>query len=107
MDEALTGELEPMGFEPPQVEEEQFDVDSVAIAHVGSDDKWQVIKRYIDDRISFYRDDLAGLDIKNMDLAKVGERFLVTNLVAQELQALKDKVDITTEAVRESRKRAK
>lgn len=107
MDEVLTGELEPMGFEPPQIEEEQFDVDSLAIAHVGTDEKWRVIKNYVEERINFYRNDLAGLEIKNMDLAKVGERFLVTSLVAQELQALLDKVEITTEAVNEARKRAK
>lgn len=104
MEDVLSGSIEPLSFEEPEQETEQFEQDALDLAQIGSDAKWQVIKDYCMERMTFYRNDLAGLDLKNMDLAKVGERYLVCSLVALELEALLSKVQVTTDAVREARK---
>lgn len=101
----LESSIEPFSIEEPEQEAQQFEEDAKKIAAVGSDTKWQAIEDYCRDRISFYRDDLAGLDLKDTDLARVGEKYLVCSLVAMEFQALMDKVRVTTEAVNDSRKR--
>jgi CO dehydrogenase/acetyl-CoA synthase alpha subunit len=104
--EVLTGDVEPVSFEEPEEETQAFEKEAEEIAAVGLDPKWQIIHDYMSERIQFYQNDLAGLDLTNMDLAKVGERFLVCSLVSMELHALQAKVKITTEAVDEARERS-
>lgn len=104
--DTLESTVEPVSYVEPAAKTEEFEAAALDLAHVGSDKKWQVIKDYMTDRIAYYRDNLAGLDITNESLAKVGEKYLVCSLVAMELEALMNKVDVTTEAVRESRRRS-
>jgi len=105
-EDTLTGDIQPlMSDAVDPVQEEQFDADARAIAKVGRDPKWQVIINYCQDRVSLYRDDLAGMDLSGDDLRRVGEKYIVCNLVAQELNALLEKVKATTEAVNESERR--
>ena len=103
MDDALTGVVEPVSFVQPVEEDEQFEADALAVASVGADPRWATITDYCDERISYYRDNLAGMDVTGQPLAQVGEKYLVCNLVAMELQALLDKVRVTTEAVNGTR----
>lgn len=93
-------------FEDQQAEQEheRFTEEAEKFARVGQSPDWQVIIDHFNSRISHYRDDLAGLDLKNAKLSDVGEKYLVCNLVAMELEAIKAKVAVTTEAVNAERR---
>lgn len=103
MDSTLQGDVieEPVEEAEPQTDEMSLDAEAMAV--VGNSNGWDLIQQYIDGRISHYKDGLGSIDPKGMDLAKVGEKFLVCNLVAQELESLKNKVNLTTKGVNESR----
>lgn len=94
-------------IETPETPEEtqQFEQHALDLASLGANPKWKVIEEYMTDRIAFYKDGLADMDIKGADLAQVGEKYLVCSLVAMEFQGLLDLVRITTEAVSEARRK--
>lgn len=104
--DALESTIEPLSYQEPEEEVAEFEEDAVRLARVGGSKQWQIIEDYCLDRIANYRDDLAGLDIKGLPLAQVGEKYLVCNLVAMELEALLNKVRVTTDAVNEPRSRS-
>lgn len=82
----------------PEVTE--ADTKDLAIASLDSNAGWQQLRQHIEDRIEYHRQ-MKGVETANMSLEEVGKRFIISDLVATELEALLNKVDITVKEANE------
>lgn len=105
--DAITEGLEDISLvqdnQPEVVEDETKDL---ALASLDSNAGWQQLRAHIEDRIKYHRE-MQGVDTASMSMEDVGKRFIVSDLVAAELEALLGKVDITVKEVTKRGRRPK
>lgn len=103
MEDALVGNTpQPTPQETRDVE--KFNAHDEAVAAIKGDKKWTVITEHFDARIDYYRKGLAGIDPKNLSNAEVGEKYLVCESIAAELEGLKTYVEEVARGVAEARR---
>lgn len=88
-----------------QEQVEQADTQDLQLAALDGHAGWEQMRQHIEDRIKYHRT-MAGVDTAAMSLEDVGKRFIISSLVADELEALLNKVDLTKKEVDERRAKA-
>lgn len=82
-----------------QVQESQ--TKDLALASLDANEGWRQLREHIESRIKYHRE-MHGVDTSQLKLEDIGQRFIVSNLVATELEGILNKVDITVKEVREN-----
>lgn len=85
----------PISFEEEPQEQKEFVKEADVMASLTIDARWEWVKSYWQERIDFYRGELAGADVSGMTLEEVGRRYLVCDLLAKEIEAFIAKVELT------------
>lgn len=86
-----------------EIEEKKFTENEKKLASVHSDSKWQAITDYFEERIRHYDEQLGGADTSKMTMEEVGQRYLVSNIIKQELAAIKNRVELIANEVKHER----
>lgn len=75
--------------------------DEREMATVTNTAKWKEIKKYLEGRIEFWKKALpAGLELGDVDEAKIGKQWVRANDAIFELQTLLNVIENTSDAVR-------
>lgn len=80
-------------------EADKVSPEQIALAKIGNSADWKLVTDYLNQRIEIYKQGLFGEDLKGMDYALIGQRFLAAQTVIHEFEALKEEIDTVTQAV--------
>ena len=79
-------------------EQEEANIKDKQIANLADHPGWLQIQQLMQDRIDFYKK-MSGLDTSKLTLEEIGQKFIVSNLVADELSQVLNVVQTTANEI--------
>lgn len=79
-------------------EQEEANIKDKQIANLADHPGWLQIEQLMQDRIDFYKK-MSGLDTSKLSLEEIGQKFIVSNLVADELSQVLNVVQTTANEI--------
>lgn len=79
-------------------EQEEANIKDKQIANLADHPGWLQIEQLMQDRIDFYKK-MSGLDTSKLTLEEIGQKFIVSNLVADELSQVLNVVQTTANEI--------
>lgn len=95
--DAITEGLE-VSLPEDTVENEQATLKDKEIANLAVHPGWLQIEKQMQDRIDYYKK-MSGLDTTKLSLEEIGQKFIVSNLVADELSQVLNVVQTTANEI--------
>ena len=86
---------------PVEAQEETKDKQ---IANLVDHPGWLEIVKVMEDKVEFYKK-MSGVDTSKMNLEEIGQKFIVSNLVADELQGILNLVNQTANEINKREKK--
>lgn len=84
--------------------EHQEETKDKYIANLADHPGWLEIVKVMEDKVEFYKK-MSGVDTSKMNLEEIGQKFIVSNLVADELQGILNLVNQTANEIRNREKK--
>lgn len=84
--------------------EHQEETKDKQIANLVDHPGWLEIVKVMEDKVEFYKK-MSGVDTSKMNLEEIGQKFIVSNLVADELQGILNLVNQTANEIRNREKK--
>jgi len=84
--------------------EQQEETKDKYIANLADHPGWLEIVKIMEDKVEFYKK-MSGVDTSKMNLEEIGQKFIVSNLVADELQGILNLVNQTANEIRNREKK--
>lgn len=84
--------------------EHQEETKDKQIANLVDHPGWLEIVKIMEDKVEFYKK-MSGVDTSKMNLEEIGQKFIVSNLVADELQGILNLVNQTANEIRNREKK--
>lgn len=84
--------------------EQQEETKDKQIANLVDHPGWLEIVKIMEDKVEFYKK-MSGVDTSKMNLEEIGQKFIVSNLVADELQGILNLVNQTANEIRNREKK--
>jgi lipase chaperone LimK len=100
--DAITEGLEVTISETP--EQEEATVKDKQIANLIDHPGWLQIQALMQDRIDYYKK-MSGLDTSKLTLEEIGQKFIVSNLVADELAQVLNVVQSTASEINNGKRK--
>lgn len=85
------------------VEDKKEEAKDKQIAELAQHPGWLEIVKVMEDKVEFYKK-MSGVDTSKMTLEEIGQKYIVANLVADELQGI---LNLVTQTANEINKREK
>jgi len=101
MTDAITEGLE-VSLPDNTPEQEEATLKDKQIANLADHPGWLTIQKLMQDRVDYYKK-MSGLDTSKLTLEEIGQKFIVSNLVADELAQVLNIVQTTANEINESK----
>lgn len=85
-------------------EQEEANIKDKQIANLADHPGWLQIEKLMQDRIDYYKK-MSGLDTSKMTLEEIGQKFIVSNLVADELSQVLNIVQTTANEINNGKRK--
>lgn len=100
--DAITEGLETVSLvEEPSEEVKQAEIKDKQIAELKNHPGWLEIVERLQDKVHYYRT-MQGVDTSGLDLKDIGQKYVVSNLVADEIQGIINLVEQTANEIEKS-----
>lgn len=108
MEEAITEGLNLSFNDDVKEDTQEAEVKDLSLAALDSHEGWKQLRKHLEERRDNYRQ-MREVDTSQMKLEDIGQKFVVFNCVADEIDTILNKVDITVKEVqrREQEKAAR
>jgi lipase chaperone LimK len=103
MTDAITDGLE-VSLPSDTPEQEEATLKDKQIANLADHPGWLEIQKIMQDRVDYYKK-MSGLDTSKLSLEEIGQKFIVSNLVADELAQVLNIVQTTANEINNGKRK--